>query len=64
MMYDNINQIMFMLCLSMIGAFIYCLHAENSYVKGDLFNKYIPIMGIIMSIIASVLIICIECRVF
>jgi len=63
MMYHNIHLMMFILCLVMMGAFIHCLHAKNSYIKGDIFNKYIPIAGIIVSIITLVIIVYLECRI-
>ena len=40
--------------LFMLGVFLYCLHAKNAYFKGDLFNRYIPIVGIVISILGLI----------
>lgn len=51
---SNIYLMIFVMNLFMLGVFLYCLHAKNAYFKGDLFNRYIPIVGIVISILGLI----------
>lgn len=62
MMSGNTNMMIFILFLYMMGVFSYTLHTENSYFKGKFFNKFLIIMGIIISIMGVVLMFYIECQ--
>ncbi len=61
---SNIYVMIFMMNLFMLGTFMYCLHAKNAYFKGNLFRRFIPIIGIVISISGLIFAVYAEMRAF
>lgn len=56
-MSDNINLMMFMIFLFMMGMFGYVYHTK-------ICNKYLAFLGFIISGIGLIFTLCIECQIF